>query len=103
MIDKTPPVITFTGNAGTYTVDQTVSITCSVSDALSGVRSDTCPGASGAAYTFPLGLNTLSATATDFAGNVSNLSTNFTVIVTFSSLANLTQQFVSQHGIASIR
>jgi hypothetical protein len=101
MIDKTPPTITFTGNAGTYTVDQTVDIKCTATDSLSGIASSTCPGASGAAYTFGLGAHELDATATDVAGNTGTGSTTFTVIVTFDSLANLTEQFVSQHGIAN--
>ena len=41
-IDKTPPVVTYTGNLGTYTVDQTVDITCTATDNLSGVESTTC-------------------------------------------------------------
>src|SRR5207302_16325 len=36
-IDKTPPTVTYAGNAGSYTVDQTVNITCSATDNLSGV------------------------------------------------------------------
>src|SRR5205823_1693013 len=34
-IDKTAPQVSYSGNAGTYTVDQTVSITCIATDALS--------------------------------------------------------------------
>jgi hypothetical protein len=37
----------------------------------------------------------------DKAGNSSALSTSFTVSVTFDSLAALTNQFISQHGIAN--
>src|SRR3989304_5625351 len=48
-IDKTPPTVTYSGNAGTYTVDQTVNITCSASDSLSGVASTTCANISGPA------------------------------------------------------
>ena len=68
--DATAPAVSFTGNAGSYTVDQMVSITCSASDAMSQLASSSCPSVSKAAYEFPLGTNTLSASATDNAGNV---------------------------------
>jgi hypothetical protein len=100
-IDKTPPSITFSGNAGAYTVDQTVAITCLAADALSGIASSTCPRASGPAYLFPLGLNSLAALATDRADNQASVSTSFTVSVTFDSLANLTLRFVTEGGLAN--
>ena len=62
-IDGTAPVVTYTGNAGSYTVDQQVNITCSRSDNLSGIQSDTCKNVVGPAYSFPLGPNNFSATA----------------------------------------
>ncbi len=94
-IDKTPPTVTYAGNAGVYTVDQTVNIACSAADNLSGVDSTTCADISGPAYSFGLGTHTFSATATDKAGNVGSGSTTFTVQVTYASLCALTQQFVS--------
>jgi CSLREA domain-containing protein len=78
-IDKTPPTVTYTGNAGTYTFDQTVNIACSAADNLSGVGSTTCADISGPASSFGPGTHTFSATATDMAGNVGNGSTTFTV------------------------
>ena len=45
------------------------------------------------AYTFSLGSHELSASATDFAGNVGSGSTTFTVGVTFASLENLVAAF----------
>ncbi len=48
------------------------------------------------AYAFPLGPNTLVASATDIAGNVGIGSTTFTVQVTSSSLCTLTARFI--HG-----
>lgn len=99
--DATDPAISFGGNAGTYTVDQTVSISCSATDAMSGVATSSCPGASGAAYTFGLGSTTLSASATDNAGNGSSATTSFSVQVTSGSLCALVRQWVSQHGIAN--
>lgn len=92
-IDKTPPTVTYAGNAETYTVDQTVNITCSASDSLSGIASDTCQDANGPAYSFSAGANTLTASATDKAGNTATGSAVFTVQVTSDSLCALTRQF----------
>lgn len=78
--DATAPTVTYTGNAGSYTADQTVSITCTAADNLSGVASSTCANISGPASSFAVGTNTYSAKATDTAGNVGNTtSTSFTV------------------------
>ena len=100
-IDKTPPTVTYTGNAGTYTVDQTIAITCTAADPHnangtpgSGLASTTCANVNAPAYTFPLGPHTLVATATDIAGNVGIGSTTFTVEVTSSSLCTLTARFI---------
>ncbi len=100
-IDKTLPTVTYTGNAGMFTVDQTVTIACTAVDppnangtAASGLASTTCANVNAPAYTFPLGLNTLSASATDVAGNVGTGSTTFTVQVTNSSLCTLTVRFI---------
>ena len=67
--DATPPVVTYTGGR-TYTVDETVVVDCSATDPTpgSGLDSTTCADVSGPAYTFALGDHTLSATATDVAG-----------------------------------
>jgi hypothetical protein len=100
-IDFTSPNVQYTGNAGTYTVDQSVNIACTASDSLSGVAATTCVNVSGPAYSFNLGTDTFSATATDKAGNVGTGSVSFTVQVTVASLSNLTQQFVTQPGIAN--
>jgi len=100
-VDKTGPVIAFADNAGSYTVDQVVNITPSASDALSGVATTDCSPVVGDAYTFALGTNTLTFTATDNAGNVTTTTTSFSVTVTYDSLANLTNRFVTNHGIAN--
>ena len=95
--DATPPTVTYGGDAGSYTVDQTVTIACVAADALSGVASSTCASNSLAAvpaYTLALGAHTLSASATDNAGNTGTGSAGFTVSVTPSSLCNLTTQFI---------
>jgi hypothetical protein len=93
--DSVPPVVSYTGNAGGYTVDQTVSIQCGASDPTpgSGLATDTCADVSAPAYTFSLGSHTLSASAADVAGNVGSGSTTFTVAVTFASLKVLVARF----------
>lgn len=100
-IDRTAPTITFTG-ATAYTVDQTVSITCASADATSGLdltRPNTCPVASGHAYSFGLGAHTLSATATDRAGNVATRSITFRVRVDAASLCAVTKQLVTKASV----
>src|ERR1700682_2054980 len=100
-IDKTLPTVTYTGNAGTYTVDQTITITCTAVDppnangtAASGLASTTCANVNAPAYSFPLGPHTLSATATDFAGNIGRGTTAFSVQVTTDTLCALTVQII---------
>lgn len=99
-IDKTLPVVTYSGNAGSYLVDATLKITCSSSDSLSGVASDTCKPITGPAYLFPLGINTFSANATDKAGNVGTASTSFVLRVTFNSLKNVVSVVCNNPGVA---
>jgi hypothetical protein len=99
--DATNPDVALVGNAGSYTVDQVVSITCSISDAMSGLASQACNGASGPAYTFSVGSNPVSATAADNAGNSASASGSFTVSVTAGSLCNLVNQWVTQRGVAN--
>jgi hypothetical protein len=100
-VDTTAPVVTFAGNAATYSVDQSVSISCLASDALSGVASNTCTNVSAPAWSLGLGTHTLSATATDNAGNLGSGSTSFTVTVNATSLCALVHQFSINSGIAN--
>jgi probable HAF family extracellular repeat protein len=94
--DATPPVVTYSGNSGSYTVDQDVSIACAAADPSpgSGLDATTCAAVNAPAYTFGLGPHTLTATARDKAGNTGDGSTTFTVRVTASSLCALTVRFV---------
>ena len=97
--DATPPVITLTGNGGAYTVADQVTIHCTASDAPSGIAASSCHDVSEPAYTFGLGSSTISASATDAAGNTANASTSFVVSVTPASLCLLTSRLV--HGSAA--
>ncbi|MDO8361932.1 MAG: SdiA-regulated domain-containing protein [Actinomycetota bacterium] len=96
--DTIAPVVAYSGNAGNYTVDQQVAITCTATDepAGSGVATTTCAAVVGAAHTFGLGAREYSATATDNAGNTGTASVSFTVTVTPASLCNLTAQMTHE-------
>ena len=98
--DAHGPVIAFSGNAGTYAVDQSVSIACSATDATSGIATASCPTISGDAYTFAIGANSFAATASDKAGNESSTGTSFTVAVTSDGLCALTTRWSSKEGLA---
>jgi HYR domain len=95
-VDKTAPVVTFAGNAATYTADQTVAFTCTAADTLSGIASASCSNINKPAYSFPLGVNTVAATATDKAGNITKANVTFTVKSTPTAFLNVLVQFVSQ-------
>ena len=97
--DATDPTIAFAGNLSTYGVADTISITCTAADAMSGLASATCPEASGPAYDF-VGTNTLEAIARDEAGNTASASTTFVVVVTAADICTLVRQYVDQHGVA---
>ena len=97
----TGPVVAYSGNAGSYTVDQTVAIHCSASDSASGIASTTCAEITGPAYAFAPGANTFSASATDNAGNTSSSSTTFTVVESETSLQALVARFCGDAAAAS--
>ncbi|MHB0962361.1 MAG: hypothetical protein ACYC5V_04010 [Gemmatimonadaceae bacterium] len=99
--DATKPIIGYAGNLGSYTVDQTVAITCSAGDAMSGLASSTCANVSGAAYTFAIGANSYSASAQDNAGNTNGASAQFTVQATSGSVCALVNLWVNQKGVAN--
>ena len=83
---------------GTYSVDQLVNINCAASDAESGLASTTCQNVNQFAGTYQVGSNTLTASATDRAGNVGHGSTSFTVTVGLASLCRLTVEVVLPPG-----
>lgn len=91
--DTTTPTIVFTGNLGSYTVDQQIVINCAATDATSGIATSTCVNLNAPASNYPAGLNTITATATDKAGNTITVTTSFTIVVTYQSLCNLSIRF----------
>jgi predicted extracellular nuclease len=101
-IDQLAPTIAFGGSLS-YAVDQNVAITCTISETLSGLDpaiSQTCQDASGPAYAFTTGSNTLAASATDRAGNNATASTTFTVRVTTASLCRVISRMTTKPGVA---
>jgi Mg/Co/Ni transporter MgtE len=97
--DSTMPVVTFSGNAGTYGVDDTVAVTCGVTDAVTAGLS--CAGAAGPAYSFGIGNVKITRSVADGAGNVGTASTTFTVRVVAGDLCTLTDRLVPDKGIAN--
>jgi hypothetical protein len=95
-LDKVAPSVSYTGNAGSYTVDATVAITCAAADSApgSGLATNGCANISGPAYGFGLGSHTFAADATDVAGNAGSGSATFSVVVTPPTLSALTKQLV---------
>lgn len=101
LADATAPTITING-ARAYTVNELVEITCVASDALSGLASDPCvePLLVAPAATLALGSHTVSVTAVDLAGNEVTVSAQFSIGVSYESLASLTAQYVTKAGQA---
>lgn len=97
--DTIDPVVTWSGNLGSYSVDQLISITCAATDSGSGVESSTCHSVSGPAASFSLGVHTYRATATDKSGNVGEATVTFTVVVTPDSLCALTRQYLTKSAL----
>ena len=98
-LDATPPVVSFPG-ARDYLVDEVIEVGCAIGDGLSGVQSSSCSASSGDAFRLPLGGHTLSARAIDLAGNVTEVSAEFSVSVTSDSLCHLVQRFTAKAQIA---
>ncbi|MCF6410234.1 family 43 glycosylhydrolase [Pseudalkalibacillus salsuginis] len=100
-LDTNAPVIEFSGNEESYSVDAAIAINCSVTDEVSGVAFKECSVVEGPAYSFDIGENTVTATATDHAGNTAEAKIQFTVKVDFDSLSRLTEEFVTNKGVAN--
>jgi len=102
-IDKTAPTFTWTGNAGTYSIDETVVIGCAINETLSGVdttKVQVCDSVNATATALGVGTHTLNATATDRAGNTGSASTSYTIVVDDDGLCALVKRLVTQEGIA---
>lgn len=103
-IDKTPPLVTYTGNAGRYTMEQQIEIHCACSDALSGIATHNCQDITGPAYNFVTGTQqaqecTFSATATDRANNTTTASVTFTIAISNEGLQDLARQFCTDPAV----
>ncbi|MDB4894001.1 MAG: hypothetical protein JWN15_263, partial [Firmicutes bacterium] len=101
-IDKTAPEVTFAGDR-TYTIDETVTVTCTATDSLSGLAAEPCaaPLVSAPAYRLGPGTHAVSVTATDNAGNTTSAATNYTLSVTYTSLVTLINSLVPNKGLAT--
>ncbi|MGM0874719.1 MAG: family 43 glycosylhydrolase [Bacillota bacterium] len=100
ILDTTSPVIEFTGHHDSYSIDSSINITCNIVDELSGVATKECPSVEGPAYSFEVGVNKVTASATDKAGNKAEVEIEFTVTVDFDSLSQLTKAIVTKVGVA---
>lgn len=100
-IDKTAPNLSFSGNAGSYTLDQTVRIACAIADPLSGIADVDCPAVNAPAASIGVGTHTLTATAVDNAGNIATVTTTFQIAMTHDALCALAEQFSDNPGIAN--
>jgi hypothetical protein len=106
-VDRSTPTIAFNGNEDTYTVDQTILISCTASDVLSGLATTSCPDvASGPATDFvgstATTTTTLAATASDNAGNTATAHTTFTVTVTATGICRLTASLTTGDDICAM-
>jgi|GEM_PF-4157847 len=99
-IDQAPPTIAFPG-AREYLVDEVVDVACVIGDGLSGVKESTCRGAGGEAYSLGVGAHTVSAQATDLAGNFVEVSGEFSVSVTSDSVCHLVERFALKSNIVN--
>lgn len=94
-----PPIVTFSGAASSYTVDQTVDIACTVTDGGGGIVFDSCADIATPAWSFPAGTSSYDAYAIDTFGQEGSDSVSFEVVVTPASLIAITERFVDHSGI----
>ena len=92
-LDRGLPTVTYAGNTHSYGALDTVAITCTPADTVSGLASSTCFNLNAPGWTFGAGAHTIHATATDQAGNTGSGSTTFTINVTIGGLCQLTTKF----------
>ncbi|MDQ0064070.1 LamG-like jellyroll fold domain-containing protein [Paenibacillus harenae] len=98
-IDLSAPMVQIMGEAS-YTIDQTVTITCSATDVVSSVYGTPCdqPLLQVKAYTLESGEHTATVIAEDMAGHQTTVTHTFTVMVTFVSLKAVTNAFMQETG-----
>ncbi len=95
LADWTLPLVAWSGGGGTYPVDAFLDLSCTESDALSGIASSTCLVGGEPTYQFLLGPNTITGVVTDVAGNEASADVSFTVTVDFGSLSSLVSRIVA--------
>jgi hypothetical protein len=100
VVERVPPEIIYSDNAGVYAVNEPVAITCTATDNHQLVWAD-CVDITGPAWAFGLGTHTYSASARDWSGNTGSGSTSFDVIVTYPSLSSLTSEWVTKDGVTT--
>lgn len=103
-IDRTAPTFSWTGNAGTYGVDQAIAIDCVTTETLSGIDTSlahNCDSIHATASSLGVGTYTVTAAATDRAGNSNGASTGFTISVDSTSLCGLTRTLVTKDGVGN--
>lgn len=98
-IDKTAPTVAFVGLRD-YDISETVSVTCDISDALSGVETSNCSGASGDAASLGEGVHSVSASASDFAGNSASATGSFNITVSSDGMCELIRSHCNNAGVA---
>ena len=99
-IDRTPPLVVFAQHAGQVTVDGSVKLDATATDALSGIESTTFAHRTVQAWRLQPGLNSFDSSATDKAGNSTTAKTGLTVRVTVAGLEKLTRMLVSKKPVA---
>ena len=92
-IDLAAPIVELTNAKATYTVDEQVSIGCRTSDTESGVWTAHCPAIDQRAVDLGVGTHTLTAAATDRAGNVTEQTITFEVVATPASVSAIVDNF----------
>ncbi len=102
-IDATAPNLAFIGVQLEYSVSDLITVSCDATDALAGlevVNCDTVPSIAAVDYnawagqgTDITGMFTLSATATDLAGNTTTTTATLTIVVDDESVAELVETY----------
>lgn len=98
-VDLTAPVVAFSGARPSYDADDRIVVSCSASDALSGLATSSCPQVDEPAWSYA-GTTTLTAAATDRGENTASDQVSFTVAVTTEGLCRLVASLSDSEGVA---